>query len=1157
VIPNATVTATNTATGVKYPTKSTATGDYFFPQLPVGTYSISVTASGFKTFAATGIVLNIDQEYVEPVKLEVGNASETLEVAADAVQVNTTDMQLNNIVTSQQMVELPLIGRNFTGLELTLPGVQASSDRFGSYSASGSQTQQSSYLIEGADTNDLALNTQMYTPNLDAIDQFNLIEGPLNAEYDRNSGGIVSATIKNGSNHFHGDVFEFYRDTFLNTGNYFSYIAATSTAAAHKNVTPYHQNIFGATVGGPIFRDKLFFFGAYQGTRQRVPGSNGGGNTTVFSPAMRSGDFSVDVGSGNSATGYKFSSNPIPGSLHLGSCPGATTWSACVAANGGHFLTSDFNPISAKLLSTYVPQANSGSYNYVFSSVTATHADQYMGKLSYAINPNNQVSFFGVYQQSSVNSNIPFTGATLPGFGEVDATHVQQYTADYVHQFSPTAVNEFAAHYSRFNYYAVGPASTQDPASYGFNIHPQYAPAQNIPTISTGYFTLGFSTNGPQPRIDQVLQVDDNFSKTHNHHAFKFGYDGRKFNVSNPFYANNSGAIGFSSSAPLGSGDPGLDFLLGNSNSYAQGSGATIQALAYMNYLYGQDTWKATDSLTISYGLGYQMDTPLHNLQYGGEAVVCFIPGQQSKIFTSAPKGLSYPGDPGCTNSGQAYTRWGNFGPRFGFAWAPDLGWLSNGASHKFAVRGGFGIYYNRSEEETSLNNLQTPPFGLSSSGALDEGATAVAFADPWQDIDTGTKYNNKFPYTFPSPGAKIDYSLYEPMSLSYYSPTFRSPYAENFQLSVERELPSRFVARFSYVASLAHHNQITYEGNPETQAGHAACLADNTNSSTHCGAPSFAGRRNQQSVFFPGNTAYGAIDPNTGTVGIPNVGYVGSLGSSNYNSLQVDLQKAPTHGLSFQISYTYSHAMDNGSSYENSGYGGSNGRGYNQYQPLLSYGDSNYDARQRLVISPIYMVPFRHDMGTFSLYNMALGGWQISGITTLATGFPFDVSYGGSSSNSMWCSEVWSYYACPDEPNIVGPLQHANPRTKLVSGGSTLNRSAWYTPTTSTFTQAALGQFGNAHRNPYHGPGINGTNLILAKNFNLGGDGTRRLQIRMESDNAFNHTQFSNPSSTFASAVASTSTPNVTPNLTFGSAGQISAAAAARQTQLAAKFYF
>ena len=214
------VAAINIDTGVESDTVTGADGGYVFQQLLVGTYSIKVSATGFKTVTATGMVLNVDQEYVQNVQLTVGSAMQTVMVAASTVQVDTTDMQLSNVVNSEQMVEMPLLGRAYTALELMEPGVQSSSDRFGSYSVSGGETQQESYLVNGADSNEWALNNNLISPNIDAIQQFNLVEGSLNAEYDRNSGGIVSATIKNGTNQFHGDVFEFYRDTFLNTDNF-------------------------------------------------------------------------------------------------------------------------------------------------------------------------------------------------------------------------------------------------------------------------------------------------------------------------------------------------------------------------------------------------------------------------------------------------------------------------------------------------------------------------------------------------------------------------------------------------------------------------------------------------------------------------------------------------------------------------------------------------------------------------------------------------------------------------------------------------------------------------------------------------------------------------------------------------------------------------
>ena len=1146
VIPGATVTATNLQTGVKFLTKSLKDGGYLFPELPIGSYSISVEAAGFKTFTATGIKIDIDQEYVEPISLSIGDMSQVVSVTADSIQVNTTDMQINNIVNDKEMAELPNISRAFTQFELIQPGVQSSSDRFGSYSADGAQTQQSSFLINGADSNDLPLNTSGLSPNLDAIGQFNLVTGPLNAEYDRNSGGIVNATLKTGTNRFHGDAFEFYRDTFLNTGGFFQNVAATTTTPQHKNVTPYHQNIFGGYVGGPILRDKLFFMFAYQGTHQRVPNTNSGSSTTVFTSAQLAGNFSDDIA--GSVLGYQFSTAPIPGTLSIPGCPSdTTTWAACAAKNGGIFPTTTFNPIAAALTAKYVPAANQGTNSYVFNNITATTTNQYIGNVSFAPNAQNQMNFIWINEKQTGTSVTPFTGATLPGFGEIDGHTDNQFTFDYVRTLSSSAVNDFAVHYTRFNDAIVEPETTVAPSSLGFSIHPEDVAAESVPTINTGYFSLGFSNNGPQPRIDQTYQLDDNFSKVFGHHSFKFGYDGRRFNVSNPFSANNSGTYSYGAGDTYSSGDPGLDFLLGNPGGYQQGTGATIQAYAFLNYLYAQDTWRATDTLTINYGLGYQIDTPLHNTQYAGEAISCFIPGEQSTVFPTAPVGVVYPGDPGCTNSAQARTRYTDFGPRIGFAWAPDLGWLSAGDARKFSIRGGFGIYYNRTEEETSLNNLETPPFGLSSFGASDYGAAATGFANPYQDIDSGTVYANKFPYTFPSKGATIDYSLYEPLGLNTYDRNFRSPASNNFQLSLEREFPSHIIARVSYVGALGRHNQTVYEGNPETQAGHDACLAD----TTHCGSPTTTRYRNSQSYDYPSHTQFGIYDPITGIPAYTSIGVVTSDGSSNYNSLQASVQKGPSHGLSFQVSYTLAHSLDDASSYENSGYG--QGRGYNQFDKALNYGNSTFDARQRLVIAPIYTVPTLTGHSLYSPINLALTGWQISFITTLSTGFPFDLSYEGGSSNSLWCTPNYSFYACPDEPNQSGPLVRANPRTFLPG----TNRTQWFVASQSGLSQAPLGQFGDVSRNKFHGPGVNNTDLVIAKNFVLSHG--MSVQIRMQSSNVFNHTNFANPASTVSTTTAgeSLTTPGT---LSYGSAGQITATNSsypARQTQLAAKFYF
>jgi hypothetical protein len=1127
VVPNVAVTVTNTQTGVVSTTTSNTSGDYIFPALPIGTYTINVTAPGFKGFTATGITLNIDQEYVEQIKLTLGSSSDTVSVEADGVQVNTTDMQLSNIVDSHQITELPLIGRAFTNLEAVMPGVQASSDRFGSFSVNGGQTQQSAYVINGADSNDLPLNTIAIQPNIDALAQFALITGPLNAEYDRNGGAIVSTAIKQGTNHFHGDVFEFYRDTFLNTRNYFQKLTPTST---------FHQNIFGGTLGGPVLKDKLFFFGAYQGTRQVVPQT--GGNVTTFSAAELAGNFSSDVSGGVLTT------NPIPATISIPGCSTGETFAQCFTSLNGQLPAGAINSISANLIKTYVPAANSGANTYTFNPVTPTTTNQYIGRTDYNLTSKDQ--FYGVYiyQKSVASDTLPFTGGTIPGFGDMSTTTINQVSVGYTRQINSTMVNDLEAHWTRFNFQAVEPQHVIAPSSLGFSIFPQNTAGQSVPTIAlTGAntsqpsFTMGFSTNGPQPRIDQVYQINDSVSKSFGHHNLKFGYDIRRYNVSNPFSANNNGSFNFNTTSNgFTSGDVALDFLLGVPASYAQGSGAPIQAYAFLNYMFAQDTWKATSSLTLSYGLGYQIDTPLHNLQFGGIGVTCFLPGVQSKVFASAPKNLAYPGDPGCNNASGATTRYSDFGPRLGFAWAPNLGPLSGGESRKLSLRGGYGIYYNRTEEETSLQNLEDPPFGVSSGGVTDyattaNGITNPAFANPYQDINTpgaAGSYKNKFPFVPPAAGSSPDFSGFLPFSLSQYAPGFRSPYSENVQLTMEREFPGQLVARASYVGTFGRHNQAVVEGNPITQAGHDACLA-----STSCSAS--AGTRNLQNYLYPTHTQYGYADTANGGINdFASIGLISTIAASNYNSLQLSVEKGLTHGLQLQASYTFSHALDNASNFENSGFGGA--RGYNQYQPGLNYGNAAFDTRQRFVIAPIYVVPFKKGGSAFSPMNLLASGWEITGIATFATGFPFDISYGGSTSLSLWCSAGISFYACPDIPNQVAPYARLNPRTYTAPGS---NKTAWFQKT--SFAAETLGQFGNVSRDKFYAPGINNTNLVIAKNFALSSDGVRSLQIRMESDNVFNHTQFSAPTSNFAS----------------GNFGLITAAASGRQSQLVAKIYF
>ena len=1111
VVVGANVTATNAQTGVAYNATSNSTGAYEFLQLPVGTYNISATASGFQSFTANGIKLNIDQVYVQPISFKVGEGAQTVEVQANAVQVDTTNMQLNNVVEAKQIVDLPLIGRNWTQLELISPGVQSSSDRFGTFSVNGAQAQQTSFLINGTDINDLPLNTTQYTPSPDALSEFNLITSSLNPEYSRNSGAIVNATVKNGTNSFHGDAFDFYRDTFLNTHNFFQTTAPK-----------FHQNLFGGTLGGPVLKDKAFFFLSYQGNRASSPQTVA--TNTVFSQAQLgtggTADWSKVIKSG-ALVPFTLSTKPIPGTLLASTgCPAGSTWVSCFPT--GQIPVSAFNPLSLKLVKQFVPLPNSSGNTFVFNPVTTTVQDQGIARIDGNVTSKDQLWGLFVFEHRPTSDTLPFTGATLPGFGDVSTRETHQFTADWSHVFSPSALNDFRLGYSRFNFGAVSPQQVVLPSSAGFGVTPQHPEVAGLPRISiTGFFNLGFSNNGPQPRIDQNYQADDNFSKIVGRHSLKFGYDGRRFNVANPFFGNNNGNYSFSnaSTTKFTTGNAGLDFLLGNPNSYAQGGGGVIDAYTYEHYAYGQDVWKIRDNLTLTYGLGWQIDTPLHNTQFGGVGVVCYVPGQQSKIFPTAPAGLAYPGDPGCTNSQNSKTAWKDFGPRFGFAYSPSLGFLSGGESHRLSIRGGYGIYFNRTEEEGSLQNLSQPPFGITSSGVQHYvPSTRPAFINPFQDIDTGQVFANQFPAAFATPGQAIDFSNFIPLGPSGYAPSYRPPYAENFNLTVERELPSQLVLTISYVGSLGRHLQTTINPDPITPAGHAACLAD----------PNCIANQDNQAEVFPSHVLH-----NDGDV-FASPGWIASGGTSNYNALQVSARKGLTHGLLFQASYTWSHSLDTASSFEDAGFGsiatGQATRGYNQFAPGLNYGNSTFDARHRFVIAPVYEVPYHHN----GLMGTLLGGWEITGILTLQTGFPFDISYAGGSSLSLWCAAGENFYACPDAPNQVAPLQFTDPRKGGLSG------STWFNPGNS-FVDETTGQFGNLSRNRYYGPGIINTDAGIYKNIYWPGSESRYLQLRLESYNIFNHTNFNNPNSNFTSA----------------SFGRITSAAAGRQSQLAVKIYF
>ncbi len=1133
VISGATVTVLNTSTGIAAARPTDRAGYYVFPQLAAGgPYTVTIVADGFQTFSSTRLVLNVNDNRQVDAILAIGVTSQTVEVVAGALQVETANTQLQQIVTATQIQDLPLLGRDASGLHKLEPGVVESSDRFGTFASNGSQTAQNSYMIDGVDINDPMLQRQGMHVNPDALAEENIVTSTMNAQFSRNSGAVVNQILNSGANNFHGSAFEFYRDTFLNNGDYFS-----------KTRPVFHQNVYGGTFGGPIVRNKLFFFTAYQGLRNRTAQTV---LQTTLSGDQFAGRFTSDI---NFATGGPNSdgltANPIP--FNIGSCVAGgdhpTTWASCFSSGKIEIPQSQWSPIARNLVGTYVLPANQSvdGVDYAnFNAVNSNAQDQGIIRIDYT--PNQRDSFWAssLFESSPGTSTLSFGGGSFPGFGSLQADHFKLFSVSWTHAFGANMLHELRGSYYRNPYGAVSPADVVKPSSAGFQITPQ-DPESGLPYMAIGsYFNLGFSSQGPQPRLNTNMNFADNFTWIRNGHSFKFGAQYEEFRVRNPYDVYNNGFFMFQGGAagggPYSSGDPLIDFALGIPDLYYQTNNGFIHAVASEGFLYAQDTWKLSPDLNLNYGLAWDVETPYRNTQFNGLGIVCWQNSSAtSNVFAGGPPGLAWPGDPGCNSAGSPTTHYNHFSPRFGFAWSPSAGpaiLTGTPGAHELSLRAGFGVYYNRDQEEQSLQNLQDPPFMYISPGASAFGASP-AFDNPFADVAGHGSMANPFPYAHPQAGTSIEWLNYLPLQLAAFSPSYSVPYAYNFNVNVQRALGSRRVAQLGYVGSVGRNLATWYEGDNITPAGHQACLADSM-----CAA-----YKSAIHLFFPQYTAQPATVPGNpyglpfGTPYYVSVAEQNTAGHSSYNALQASLVQAPSHGLQFTLAYTYAHALDDGSGYENTA--GRQGRVHN-YIPgfeSLNYGNSSYDARHRVSASYIYEVPTPASFNANAILRQSLTGWHIGGITVLQSGFPLEIYQ--PSARSMWC-DGYSYFGCPDVPQL----------SDFHLGSPDVRNSRQYFDK-SQFSPEPVGTFGNTPRNFFHGPGFNYTNLQLSKDFYLNADRTRYAQLRLEAFNAFNHANFANPSGNFNSgsfgqvtSVVHSADPNSDPS-------------PGRAVQIAAKLHF
>jgi len=1155
-VAGATLIATNMATNISQQVTSSADGTYNFLQLAIGDYSVKVEKTGFETFTAARIHLDVSTVYIQDVKLQLGAINQEVTVQANPVQVETTTTQLGIVVDANDIVNLPLIGRNFVSLQANLPGVVAAADRFGvtnlDFATNGAQTQMNVYLIDGTDSGDIAVNTPSFIPSPDAIAEFRLVTSTLNPEYNRSSGAIMNAVLKSGTNSFHGDAYDFYRDTFLDAAPYF---------AVPKVPVPYQQNEFGATIGGPVIKNHTFFFFSYQGVRATQPQTNPIGPTVVTSV------YTADQLGGNFSTlnfnGTPYSpgppvqptvnpnQSPVPmwGDALSGcpyvtaaspQCPAGTyygkayTGTGTLITNGlfssGMIPTQNFNATAMALVKKYVPLPNiAGTSEYSFNASQPAKDNQYIVKIDHTFNAKDSLWGTWFIESFPVSDTVPFAGATLPGFGMSEQQHWKLFTASWTHIINDHMLNELRIGYDRFNFASVEPTTPTLPSAGGFaTITPQLTSGAGLPVMAVaGLFTIGFSADGPQPRIDQVRQATDNFSWTRGNHTMKFGFDWRQWNLWNPFSFDNDGNFNYSGNGLYSTRNPGVDFLLGIPDTYTQGSGGTQFNNAKGYYAYAQDSFKIKTNLTLMYGLGWSIDTPMVNTAFNNHAQTAFVPGQQSIIFPNAPVGYVFQGDPGVHAAGSVH--WNDLGPRIGIAWSPDWGWLSGGPG-KMSIRAGYGIYYNRSEQEQDLQVLGMPPYAVTT--ALGgPGTINPSFPNPFVDVKTGAATPNLFPFTGAPRNTLFTVAngflpLFSPCC-AVLSPDTQDPMAENYNLTVERQLSNNMILSVGYVGSRAY--RLTY-GLPQNFPNSAGVFPYNT-------------------------TTYGSIDT------------LYSGAKSNYNALQISLNKKLYHGLEFLASYTYAHSLDTASGFENSTFGEAGGgnqgfggggaiRASNPYCfPACDYASSTYDAKHRLVISYFYEIPGMH--GDWIVSRLTKG-WTIAGITTFQTGFPLDVADESFPSGGLLlcCSDFVGW----DGPNQIAPIQYLNPRSAgnpwfattdnstcavYVKGSCASTKCATvscaFAPVTPNGNPASPVSYGNAPRNPLRGPGLNNWDFQLYKDTQI--TERTRFELRIEFYNVFNHTQFDSQGII---------TDIIAPNF-----GDETLAHNPRQIQLAAKFYF
>lgn len=1142
VLPAARVTVTDADRGTRFQTVTNASGEYVANPLHIGRYNITVEREGFRKEVVGPVEVNVQARVEVSVTLKVGQIAETVTVTSQGQQLETETSELGQVVSGRTATTLPLNGRNFAQLAQLAAGIAPSEpgsrvETSWGFSSNGARALQNNFLLDGVDNNaNLAdvLNGSAYViqPSVDAIGEFKVETNSYSSEFGRGNGAIMNAVIKSGTNSFHGDMYEFFRNDKLDGKNAFDFLGRQ----------PYQQNQFGATLGGPIIKDRTFFFVDYEGLRIRQAKPQ---LLLIPTPQQLAGNFSDQL---------DLTSPIMNGSVPVLDCYGNPTYAGeifntrltqtvgtsanypsgmCgvpIGVTGPRQVPTNIIPSSmiskaaaniAALFPAPLPGFNVGGNNYLVDPKKSLDQNNFDVRVDHRFSNNDDFFARFSYEDQPIYTPGPFTNF-LDGGGFTAGNQDNAYRSVAIsetHTFSPKLVNEFRLGYNRINSHRLQPfANTNVAAQLGLLGVPFGPDNGGLPNICFIDFScIGASDFLPSIEKQNSYVINENLIWIHGRHSMKFGTEIRKEQFTIFQDSAPRGDMGFgpdftdNPAAPTTGGNDIASLLLGIPDY------ADITNLHGPDYhrntyaVYGQDDFRVNDKLTLNLGLRYELFMPVTDskdqmatFDFATDSLI--LPKGQNPTLT--PTIASFLPAYAFASPGLVYPDYKDFAPRIGFAYK-----LAN----PLVLRGGYGIFYGGQESGpfSFPSPGFNPPYFLQQafsapcgsppnpdSNPNDPGNCAIGLkTTPAGLPDQSQMINNFWAQGFPAN------SLSDPNNPALYSIDrhLKTPMMQQWHLGVEYQLPALTVLEISYAGSHGEHLYGFYNGNQ-------AVPSPDPNAPTAPRRP------------FP------AID---GTISTFRSNLI-----SNYNSLQTRLEKRTSHGLTFEAAYTYSHALDDASSASLGSL--NNGDFRDQRFPIWEYGNSDVDVRHHFVISYSYDLPFgrgkRFGGNARGVLDQLIGNWQIAGITSASTGNYFTVSDPFVAAANNDCGGTVAYNC--SRPNVVG-----NPNGKPCQPATFFNTCAFASNTVQ-------GTYGDENRNIVRGPGYQTWDMTFAKLFPV----REQMHVEFRADffNIWNHT---NP--LWGPIGAAGQVEPVAIELGTPQFGQYQAARDPRFVQFALKFYF